>query len=137
MEQRKRIAYVNGQRKILNERDEEVPEFDVEPALIPESFKAALPDLPLLMCRDVDYRQVYRPLGDGSKVPLLTPCVVDCFWPHDSEPEGRCLAFAMRQRGRLRWFGVTEDWESPWLTAPVRQYVPVASIMADLRKLEW
>ena len=50
--------------------------------------------------------------GDGSEIPLESPCIVRCVVKHLSQ-DCRCLAFARRDRREIGWFGVTAPWQEP------------------------
>lgn len=103
--------------------------YDIDPSEIPQTFTDCLTYVPLLMSRDIDFKDVYRATVQRSQVPARTPCVVDCRPAWCRESENRVIAFAMMDRGHLRWYGVIGPEQDPAELAGVRSYVPVSEVL--------
>lgn len=101
----------------------------------PQSFHEIIVDVGLLMWCDVSYDDVYLSVRKRSEVPTRIPCVVDCSDAGMDEPEIRCVAFAVRANGHLRWFGVTHALQDPAELRGVSRYVPVSSVIDNLRRM--
>lgn len=109
--------------------------YDIAPSAVPASFSACLEHVPLLMSRDIGFEGVYMDAAIRSKVPALTPCVVDCRPTWCGEKENRVIAFAVREKGHLRWYGVIGPDQDPAELAGVKQYVPVSEVIEECLRI--
>lgn len=64
---------------------------------------------------------------NSSEVPLNSTCLVQCKSDHDLS-EVRCLAFANKVRGKIRWFGVAASWHEPEELYGVVGYIEISKI---------
>lgn len=113
------------------------PMFDDEPycnidsPAVPQSFKDTLKYVDLLICRELVFDKVYRSTAQRSQVPAMTPCMVDCRPAWCNDQENRVLAFAVRVRGHIRWYGVISQYSDPCDLAGVKSFVPVSEVLED------
>lgn len=95
----------------------------------PSAFEATANCAHMYLESDSEYN--WRGVTPRSAIPTGKPCVVVCRVQGMSE--ARCLAFAVRDRGHVTWFGVTHCLQSPEELHGVRGYVTVEEIDEAVR----
>lgn len=90
----------------------------------PVAFEDAAKCVPMYLDADLQYD--WRGVTPRSAIPIGTPCVVVC--REKGMSEARCLAFAVRERGHVAWFGVTHGLQSPEELRAVRGFVRLDEI---------
>lgn len=81
------------------------------------------------MYLDSDFEYNWRDVTRRSTIPAGQPCIVVCREKgRYGILESRCLAFAVRNRGHIAWFGVTHRLQSPVELRAVRGFVRVDEI---------
>lgn len=95
----------------------------------PASFANAVAFARTYLNPDIDCR--WRDVRPRSTIPTGQPCVVLCL--DRDMPEVRCLAFAVRSRGHIAWYGVTAGHQLPEQLRAVRGFVRVDEVDRTIR----
>lgn len=127
--------YIPDDAALLTVPNMSLVPYDIPPSGVPESFSDCLRFVPLLMSGDIGFEGVYMDTALRSKVPVLTPCVVDCRPTWCGETENRVIAFAVRENGHLRWYGVNGSDQDPAELAGVKRYVPVSEVIDECLRI--
>lgn len=108
---------------------------EVATELVPPGFTTALAEIGLLLSRETSYDGAFKAVQPQAALPVQVACVVVCTDSACGDSSVRCLAFATRSRGHLRWYGVTHAQQDPAELWGVKLYVPVHEVIRDLRRV--